>query len=87
MCLVWFQTKKPANQNHGLLKPNQTKVMVLHWFWFWFEACETKTNGLNHGFQLIKFPGAVHTKPGIQFILIPRQIHLPAQLSYAEALR
>lgn len=28
MFLVWFETKKPANQNHGLLKPNQTKVMV-----------------------------------------------------------
>jgi hypothetical protein len=86
MSLVWFETRKPGNQNHGLLKPNQTRVMVLHWFWFWFEACETKTNGLNHDFQLSKFPSAVWIKPGIQFILLSQQIHLPTQLSYAEAL-
>jgi hypothetical protein len=88
MFLVWFETRKPANQNHGLSKPKQTKVMVLRWFWFWFwsEACETKTNGLNHGFQHIKFASAVQTKPGIQFIHLPEQRHLPAQLLYAEAL-
>jgi hypothetical protein len=86
MFLVWFETSKPANQKHGLLKPNQTRVMVSYWFWFWFEACKTKTIGLNHGFQHSKFLSVIRTKPGIQFILLPQQIHLPAQLSYAEAL-
>jgi hypothetical protein len=53
ICLVWFQTKKPANQNHGFLKPNQTILMVSGWFWFWFEAGETKTMVSNHGFDAV----------------------------------
>jgi hypothetical protein len=53
ICLVWFQTKEPANQNHGFLKPNQIILMVSGWFWFWFEAGETKTMVTNHGFDAV----------------------------------
>jgi hypothetical protein len=53
MCLVWFQTKKPANQNHGFLKPNQTNSMV--WSWFWFEGCKTKKPWFQ-GCEIISIP-------------------------------
>jgi hypothetical protein len=47
MFLVWFETKKPANQNHGLLKPNQTKS--------WFNA------GFGFGLKPVKPRPTVRT--------------------------
>jgi hypothetical protein len=42
MCLVWFQTSKPANQNHGLVKPNQTMVMFRPGFGFGLRPVKPK---------------------------------------------